>query len=126
MSKFVSGVKNKNITVDSNGLTTVNISTAISGNTVQTPTTITSTSTLSITTGNTLIIANPSSAITINLPASPNPGQIYKIINISSYDVTVNTNNASNFFDGQGYTSITMSRFDKLNITYYNTNWFLI
>ncbi len=126
MSKYLSSMRTQNMLISSSGITNSGGSTAQSGNVVQTPTIITTSSTISTTSGNMLIILNPSSTILVNLPPSPNSGQIYKFVNVSSFDVTLSTNSGSIFFDGQGYNQLVISQFDKLNITFYNNNWFLI
>lgn len=126
MSKFISGLKNKNIQLTCSGLSVNNCSHIMCGNIVQKPTEITDSITLTTDEGNMLIIANPQKIINIYLPETPHNGQIYKIINVSPYMVAIRTNNINTYFDGADYNFIILNQYDKLNITYYNHNWFLI
>lgn len=124
MSKYLSGIKNRNIHVNSSGITSINIPNNISGNVSNTPDVITSNTTLTTDNGNSFIILNPNNVMILNLPTEPIVGQQYKIINTSQWVVTISTNNMSINFDGRGFNTILLSQYDKLNIIYYNNNWF--
>lgn len=90
--------------------------------------TITGTSspqTISTTTSSSLIILNPTGAITLNLPSSPAAGLVYKLLNVSTFTVTLSTNSGSVYFDGNtSITTINMSQYDRINLVYYSNNWF--
>jgi len=74
-----------------------------------------------------LVIMNSTALITLNLPANPNPGQRFTIINYSNKTLTIDTNNGGNFFDGSiSNNKIFMGQFDKVQLIFYGNQWFTV